>query len=47
METQFDITYTVSTISQLANNPTSKHVAVVKQIFWYLQKYPNSEIMFS
>lgn len=46
-ETQFGIAYAVSTISQFASNPTSEYVAAVKQIFCYLMKYPNLEIIFS
>lgn len=46
-ETQFDVAYAFSTVSQFASNPTPEHVAAVKRIFRYLWKYPNLEITFS
>lgn len=46
-ETQFDIAYTVSIVSQFANNPISEYVTAVKQIFRYLGKYLSLEITFS
>lgn len=36
-ETQFDIAYVVSTVSQFASNPTSENVAAVKRIFLVLE----------
>lgn len=39
--------FVVSIVSQFASNPTSKHIAAVKQIFWYLWKYLNLGIIFS
>ena len=46
-ETQFDIAYSVSTVSQFASNLTPGYVAAVKRIFRYLRKYPSPRITFS
>ena len=46
-KTRFDIAHAVSTVSQLASNLTPEHVAAIKQIFWYLRKYPMLGITFS
>ena len=47
METWFDIAFIVSTVSQFANNPSSKHVSAVKRIFQYLKKYPSLGIIYT
>ncbi len=46
-DTQFDIAYTVSTVSQYVSNPTPEYVPAAKQIFRYLRKYLSLGITFS
>lgn len=45
-ETQFDIAFAVSTVSQFANNLAQEHVVAVKHIFRYLRNYSSLGIIY-